>query len=721
MEFVNPALLAGMAAAIAPIVLHLVMRQQPRQLEFPALRLLKARQDSNRRRLRLRHWLLLLLRVAALCLLALALARPSINATGLGADREAPVAAVLLFDTSPRMQYRHNNRTRLEQAREMGGWLLTQLPRDSQVAVLESSLGSAVYQVDLGAAGQRIERLETTFVGKPLPQAIAEAARLLGESELKRKELYVFTDLTGASWDDPGRSSAFEKLKALPSLGTYVIDVGVAQPRNVALGSVQLAAQVLPRSQPLRVATEVRSVGVAASKRTVQLWLADPQGAEQKRSEETIELAEQGTAAVEFPPLSLETGTHQGQLRLVGEDGLPMDDVRHFTVQVSPAWRVLLAAPQPVDAYAFILQEALAPVDFRKLGRARFDIQTASLEQLAEAPLESFAVVCLLDPQPLPGNIWQRLAGYVQAGGGLAIYLGANAQPLATFNEPAAQELLPGPLLQQNRSTAGDLYLAPRDYNHPVLAKFAPLESKLAWDAYSVSRYWQFDRLAADATTVVPFRDGQPALVERHLGRGHVVTMATPLTALSGREPWNRLLLEFDAWPALMLVNELTLYLAGASDNTLNYDVGQTASLRPRGETPVTNYVLTTPKGDTLRKSVDPAAGAIVVGATELPGNYRVRAGGEKAGLDVGFSVNLPVAASDLSRLNESELKSLFGESPLRVATTEEEIDRDVTVGRVGRELYPYLIAVVALLAAMEYGLANRFYRQPAEAAQAEA
>ncbi len=721
MEVVDPAQLAGMAAALAPIVLHLVMRQQPRQLEFPALRLLKARQHANRRRLRFRHLLLLLLRVAALCLLALALARPSINSSGLGADREAPVAAVLLFDTSPRMQYRHENRTRLEHASDMGRWLLSQLPRDSQVAVLESSLGSAVYQVDLGAAVQRIERLETSFAAKPLPQAMAEAARLLGESELKRKELYVFTDLTNASWDDPGRAAALEKLKSLSTLGTYVIDVGAGVPRNVALGGVQLASQVLPRSQPLRVATDVASVGMPAGNRTVQLWFVDQQGKEQKRAEETVELGGAGSAAVEFPPLTLETGVHQGQLRLVGEDGLPLDDVRHFTVQVSPAWRVLLAAPQPVDAYAFILQEALAPVDFRKLGRARFEIQTASLDQLAQMPLDSMAVVCLLDPQPLPADVWQKLAGYVQGGGGLAIYLGPNAQPLAAFNEPAAQDLLPGPLLQQNRSPAGDLFLAPRDYNHPALVKFAPLESKLAWDAYSVSRYWQFDRLAEDAVTIVPFRDGQPALVERSLGRGRVVTMATPLTALSGREPWNRLLLEFDAWPTLMLVNELTLYLAGASDSALNYEVGQTASLRPRTEQPVTNYVLTTPKGDTLRKTVDAKAGAIVVGSTELPGNYRVRAGGEKTGLDAGFSVNLAPQATNLARLNESELKSIFGELPLRIAKTEDQIDRDVTVGRVGRELYPYLIALVVLLAALEYGLANKFYSPPAEAAQAEA
>ena len=54
----------------------------------------------------MRHWLLLFLRCAVLALLAAALARPSIQASGMLGDQEAPVAAALVFDTSPRLGYR---------------------------------------------------------------------------------------------------------------------------------------------------------------------------------------------------------------------------------------------------------------------------------------------------------------------------------------------------------------------------------------------------------------------------------------------------------------------------------------------------------------------------------------------------------------------------------------------------------------------------------------
>ena len=77
MEFLHPGLLAGGALAALPIVLHLIMRQRPQRLEFPALRFLQARQASNRRTLKLRHLILLLLRMAVIAVLAAALARPS--------------------------------------------------------------------------------------------------------------------------------------------------------------------------------------------------------------------------------------------------------------------------------------------------------------------------------------------------------------------------------------------------------------------------------------------------------------------------------------------------------------------------------------------------------------------------------------------------------------------------------------------------------------------
>ena len=79
MVFVNLSLLLGTLLVGVPIVLHLAMRPKPKQMVFPPLRFLRRHHESNRRTLRLRHWILLLLRSLLIALAALALARPSVS------------------------------------------------------------------------------------------------------------------------------------------------------------------------------------------------------------------------------------------------------------------------------------------------------------------------------------------------------------------------------------------------------------------------------------------------------------------------------------------------------------------------------------------------------------------------------------------------------------------------------------------------------------------
>jgi hypothetical protein len=695
MQFVNPLLLFGAAAAIVPIVLHLIMRQKPQHLEFPALRFLQKRQVSNTRRLRLRHLLLLALRVVAVCVLAFLLARPSITASGVLAEREAPVAAALVFDTSPRMDYRQANQTRIEAAQEFSRWLLGQLPAESQVAVLESRLDSAAFQVDQGAAQQRIDRLETTARGKPLAEVIQSAADVLKTSEKAGKEIYIFTDLTRAAWDTGDAARLQQRLTELHGVGVYVIDVGVEQPQDYALGELSLSAQSLAKNSPLTVRTDLGHIGPPGS-RTIELHILDELGRPQKRSQETFDIGDQETQPVAFSLSGLPAGTQQGFLRIVGEDGLKVDDTRYFTVEVKQPWPVLIAAPSPADEYAFFLSEALAPEHFRKNDQARFRCEVAIQDELEKRDLAPYAAVCLLDPAPLQPRAWKRLADYAAAGGGVAIFLGRNAEAVESFNNPSAQELLPGTLASQARYPDGDLALAPDNFQHPLLARFGRRAGTIPWEDFPVFR----------------FSDGQPAILERPLGRGRVLTMTTPVSDSADEGAWNLLPTGTEPWPFVMLSNEMLFYLVGSADSQLNYVAGQTATLRLDPGATTANYLLTTPSGEQIRRTANTTQGVIVEPSTEWVGNYRVQAGGREGGLDRGFSVNLPPDATDLTRLEEGGLERSFGPVKHQVARTHEELVRDRAFAQVGTEIFPLLALLLALVMGAEHALANLFYRK---------
>jgi len=714
MTFLHPLLIGGAALIAVPIILHLIMRQQPRHLEFPALRFIRKRQDSNRRSMRLRHFLLLALRCAAVALLAAALARPTIQTTGMLGSQEAPVAAALVFDTNPRLDYRHQNNSRLATAQETALWLMAQLPYESEVAVVDSRLGTASFAIDMGAAKQRIERLTSSAVTLPLSTVIDDALRLVAKSDKQRKELYVFTDLSRSAWSPTEALGLQKQLKEIKDVGIYLIDVGVKSPTNLSLSELRLSGQVLSKNTPLRVATDVGSAG-PGGQRIVELFLTEP-GAETptKRSQESVTIGADESQSVEFRLGGLTEGVHQGFVRIQGEDGLACDDVRSFTVEVKPAWKILLAAPEPTNDYALFLREALAPYAIRVKKEAAFECDAVSVNDLPKLKLAEYNAVCLLDPTPLPGNVWQQLGDFVAAGGGLAIFLGRNASPVDSFNEPGAQELLPGKLVRQWRSGEVDVYLSPDSLQHPMLSKFRSMESSIPWDSFPVFRQWELDKLNLGAAVIMPFSNQIPAILERPLGKGRAITMTTPVSDAASREDtWNLIPTGEEPWPFVMLANEMLYYLVGSREVKLNYLAGETASLplSARDYRPI--FSIKPPKGEPLRQAVDEQQHSLVVSSTETPGNYAAVASGDSNVVRLGFSTNLPESVSVLDQATADDLKAIFGDTQFRLAHNREEIDRSVSIGRVGRELYPILIVLLALALGLEMILANRFYRHP--------
>ena len=715
MTFLNASLLAGTALVALPIVLHLIMRRKPRRLEFPALRFLEARRETNQRQLRLRHLLLLALRVAAILFLAVALARPSVKFSGALGSQKAPVAAALVFDTSMRMEYVHENRTRLEAAQDFGLWVLSQLPKESEIAVLDARRGPATFQAHRGAARHRIEQLAPTPAAQPMTSVLEEAVRLLGTSKLAGRELYVFTDLARVSWPTENAAALQGLLASHPELGVYVIDVGVPDPTNTSLNELRLSNEVISSRAPLTISTDIRHRGKEGT-RTVELYLEDrtdnSSGAGlQKTRQEIVDLGPDSRQRVEFKIDLLDQGVHQGYVEISGSDALACDDRRFFTVEVKDAWRVLIVAPSPTAEHDQYLTNALAPERFRREGRARFDCETIEYGELAQKNLGDYAAVWLLDPPGLESATWTKLEEYARAGYGLAVCLGRNAgKSVETFRTPAALAVLPGKITRIAKSPDG--YLKPGLSQHPILDMFRQIDQTVPWEFSPVERYWQIRELADDASMIVPFSDAEPAILERPLGTGRMVLMTTPISDPPRGEAWNLLAGGEAAWPFVIMVNGMASYLVGSLDQTLNYTAGESVVLRLDPQHGYRSYAMSAPGGFQVRLTPDLALNTLVITSTDAIGNYGVAAGGTDDGYRSGFSVNLASEQTDLTRVDEEQLENVFGEAPFRIARQRSELEGNVSRGRVGRELFPTLILLLAFVLAAEHVLANRFYRE---------
>jgi len=716
LSFLSPALLGGAALVAVPFVLHLLMRRKPVKRVFPALRFLRQRAVANRRRLRLNHILLLLLRMTAIALAAVALARPVLRGAGWLASGEGPVAAAFIFDTAPRMLLREGNRTRLEQSAAMARTLFDKLPAGSKVAVLDTAGGQAAFSPSVAAAAARIDRLDAGTPAASLAQAIAGGVRLLSGSELLRREIYVFTDCSHGGWDDAG---ALDLATSHPDVSLLVVDVGAAEPRNFAIDAVELSADRVSTAAPLGIGAELRRTGTDAPG-AVALEILGADGRYVRRAVRPVQWQAAGSGHVEFELSGLEPGVRQGRVVVEGQDDLEADDSRSFTVEVGAADRILVAAEPPAASRALLLTQAIAPVTLAKAGKAAFDVTVVDVSQVDKASWDDVRGIILVDPPPLPVRTWEMLGDWVASGHGLVVWLGPAAGDAARFNSAASGRVLGGGIVRVWRTADGGNYLAPSTLDHPILAAFRRVGDAVPWQDFPVSRHWEFEATvpagaagaaAADpppARAVATYRNGLPAVLEHRVGRGTVVIVTTPVSqAASAADAWNTLATGFEPWPFVMLANETLLYAIDTADD-LNIQAGRPAVLHvSRRDVPAA--FVRSPRGDEFPAVVDQARGTISVTATQVPGNYAVRGGGEVGGIATGFSATLGPAAIDFTRLSPEALATTLG-SGHRLARTEAELVRDVNLERVGAELYGWIILLVAAVMAGDWIVANRFY-----------
>ncbi|MFO0864248.1 MAG: BatA domain-containing protein [Gemmataceae bacterium] len=229
MSFVFPAILGGLVLAGIPVLLHLILRQKPKTIPFPAFRFLVQKHRTNQRKLQLRHLLLLLMRIGLLVLLTLALARPRFFHEGLGLGSEKPAAALMLFDTTPSMEWASSEgMTRLDEAKKRAIELVDALPAGSKFCIADVGDGAAIrgeWLQGTNLAKQRIRDLKIrpggASMSTALPQTLrifAEAARSTEDERLRQmpRILVMFSDRTRGSWQASQDKQVLEAADLVP-------------------------------------------------------------------------------------------------------------------------------------------------------------------------------------------------------------------------------------------------------------------------------------------------------------------------------------------------------------------------------------------------------------------------------------------------------------------------------------------------------------------------
>ena len=687
MSFLTPLFFAALAALGVPILIHMIQRQRTEVIEFPSLMFVRKIPFHSLRRQRVRHWLLLLLRCAALALLIAAFARPFFRAAVLAAVAGGSREVVILVDRSYSMGYLN----RWERARDAARSVVRDLAPDDQATVIffdsgaqsgarstrdQASLLAAIDGAELGAG--------TTRYGP----ALQLAQGIFEDSDQPRLEAFLITDFQRVGVDSaanivlpPGTvltpvSVADEDETTNISVAGASVQRDFFSGRERAVVTARLANRGHETVEDLRVSLELNGRALESLPVTVDA---------------------NSSATLTFAPFTLEDTAMPISVRAEA-DALPHDNVFHFTVAPGDVVPVLVVgSPGTADTNLY-LRRALA------IGASpSFSVSVRSVDQVTNDDVAAAAVVVLNDVGLPGGQVGAAITRFVEAGGGLWVVLGER------IRWPGDDlDLLPGtfdrPADRDGRGGA----LGFVDYSHPVFEVFSTPRS----GDLTAPRFYRYRPLDTRPETAVlaRFDNGAAAMVEHPVGAGRVLVWTSTIDSF-----WNDFALKSIYLP---FVHKVVEYLAAYTSPTPYLTAGQVLDLAQyHGAADLDviggNLVVRDPSEDRVRVGSDGRAGFIELAEQ---GFYEIRDTDAVDGAPVVVAVNVDLSESNLERVDPQEL--------VAAATGRAAGDRSVTTQRELRPedlerrqtLWWYLLIGALGFLASETVVSNRLSRTELDA-----
>ena len=698
MSFLAPALLAALAAIAIPIVVHLVQRDRRRVVEFPSLMFLRKIPNQSVKRRAIRHWPLLLLRIAAFALLALAFARPFWPGAGAAAAAGAGREVIVLLDTSHSMAYGGVWARAQEAARRTVGELG---PGDrGTVALFASDV-----EVGVRAASERaalvaaIDRATPGAGSTRYGPALRAAAGLLESSALPRREIVLISDFQKSGWDRE------QETQLPPGVALKTVPVGEAATANTSIVAMTFARQDAAGGERVTASARVVNRSAAAVEGREIVLEVDGHREDTRR----VSLAAGAVGSIEFAPFTIAGKPARISARL-SADSLPIDDVFHAVIAAGGRIPVLIVeATSPAPDASLYLARALA------VGNAPgFETSIVPADRVTPEQIGGAAVVILNDTRPPSGAAGRALDARVRAGMGLLVAAGDRSS--WPDDAPDLLACRPGAPVDRSGTTGGALGFV--DYGHPVFDVFAaPRSGDLA--GARMFRYRQCAP-AEGAAVVARFDDGTAALVERRVDAGTVLTWTSSLDSY-----WNDLALRPVFLPFVhQAMKHLGHYAEGKAWRTVGEVVDpaelavvRDSKTRTRGlglgigdsgspTVALSRPTVLAPSGKTVEFS-DPARNTFTL---DEPGFYEVRRDGEKAGEGAAVAVNVSAEESDLTPFDPAELTTAVipGAGSAAHAAAQPLAPEDY---ERRQSVWWYVLAAGVVLLAIESLVAGRFPR----------
>lgn len=701
MTFLNGILLAGAAAFLIPLLIHLLNRRRVSVVKWGAMHLLEAVIKQKKSNIKIEQWLLLATRIALPIILALCLARPVLSALsslpGFG-----KTSLVVLLDDSFSMRAPASGGSPMEQARQAIQRITDELPRGSDVQVVLAG-GSPRPLLDQSTTA--LDLVPKSLAGTPslsgplsANDAFQAAASALSKAANGAREVVLMSDFQQSDWKGFAEGASVPALESMmkqepkPLLTFFRLNNDITE--NLSIASLELSALVAAEGQPVGARVRVKN----HSKR---LWqdVALHLEADGTRLRTTrITVPAEGEVTLSLTHAFDTVGDHSLGVRLEG-DTFADDNAAEAIVHVRRQINVLLVdghpGNEPLSGAVDFLELALSPNMAAATGSK--DLLLTSKVDEKRLRKEDFSrkeVIILADVDRLQGGHLAELEKFVKEGGGLMVFAGPTCD-IASYNRDLFRNgdgLYPAKIKGYGSVSPGEnpARVLMQRFTHPAVTYFNDVRGGRLQDA-EFRNWFQFELASGDVKTVLSLDRGVPLFLEKTYGKGRAIASAT-----TANSEWTNLPLQMVFVP---LLQRMVSHLATQNGAASSQFVGQ----------PV-RFGLKDGKGDEVFEETDPAGktseikahkennGVVVESpATREPGLYTIKGKGDGETRHFAFNVN--PAESDLRPMAASDVEKVAKRFEAPMVENFEAYQRVDRSRRHGTELWqPFLLGLLALL-----------------------
>ncbi|MBN2367306.1 MAG: BatA domain-containing protein [Calditrichaeota bacterium] len=670
-QFLNPAVLLGLSAAIIPLIIHLLNRRKYREIEFSSIHFLKEMVKKEMRRLRIRQILLLIVRTLIILLLVLTFSRPTVTSqAGIISGRSAS-EAVIIIDNSMSLNSLELTGNLLEDVRQWWFQLEIHFQTGDRISVILGTEPDHIlaereyYSSDLW---QKIAKnIQPTTLRGNLILTSWKALDILEKSDLSGKEIYYISDFQKNGIDLNSFSQIGNSLSDRVKI--FFLPVFHEDDKNVSIDSAKIVNKLIEKNTPLRLDAVLKNQNTETHLNSIVSLVINGE----RMAQNNLSIPPDETRLVSFDTQIQNSGKVSGFVECEN-DALLEDNRYYFNFYVPEQVNVLHFVPEP--GYNSMIPTILKPA----LDKNIFKYEKVSLEDWTTLNFFQYQVVILEGINDFPVNLVNRLVQYHRNGYSILIIPGTNLslsgmnRLLEELNLGMVTDRIGNPDDSEQFVSLGEV-----DWNHPLFEGLFRERREL--NPIIFRSYYKINPSHL-SQSVIRFQNGDILLLQNQKADAPVFLLASALNP-----EWTNILIRGFIVP---LTYRILYYSVTQNlDRRIQLQVGDLYREVFRNVNPPYRFSLRKPSGQEEKIVPDFRGSDVVIQIEdnyEL-GNYEVLLSDKTIAY---YSVNHSASESVQEYLDDGDLKKAF--PVFYWVDNHENLATEIRKSRFGRELWKFFL-----------------------------